>query len=174
MPTFTTIWESSWPRCTTRSPPKNISRKRSASIPTWRRQTTTWDWRSDNRAKPTKLKFSSTRPNDSNAAKRLATLEPLPPCHAMNSAIGQLCSLCQNPGTRQIATCDQTVRIQSCDHCGVEFAVYPPERRPDRDHFAGLDSEMYARSVKATREASYDELLAHVSTVIKGGRWLDV
>jgi SAM-dependent methyltransferase len=66
------------------------------------------------------------------------------------------------------------VRIQCCGQCGVEFAVYPPERRPDRDHFAGLDEEMYARSVQATREASYHRLLAHVSAVIKGGRWLDV
>jgi len=33
---------------------------------------------------------------------------------------------------------------------------------------------MYARSVKATREASYDELLARVSAVVQGGRWLDV
>ena len=92
----------------------------------------------------------------------------------MNSAAGQLCLLCQNPGTRHIATCDQTVRIQSCGLCGVEFAMYPPERRPDHDHFAGLDAEMYARSVKATREASYDDLLAHVSALVKAGRWLDV
>jgi 2-polyprenyl-3-methyl-5-hydroxy-6-metoxy-1,4-benzoquinol methylase len=33
---------------------------------------------------------------------------------------------------------------------------------------------MYARSVQATRESSYDELLAHVRAVVKGGRWLDV
>jgi SAM-dependent methyltransferase len=56
----------------------------------------------------------------------------------------------------------------------VEFALYPPERRPDRDHFSGLDAEMYARSVKATREASYDQLLTRVSAFIKGGHWLDV
>src|SRR5262245_49182053 len=92
----------------------------------------------------------------------------------MTSAVSQACSLCANPGTRHIATCHRTVRIQRCVLCGVEFAVYPPDRAPDRDHFAGLDPEMYARSVKATREASYDELLAHVSAVVKGGRWLDV
>ena len=92
----------------------------------------------------------------------------------MNSGVVQPCPICQNPGTRHIATCDQTVRIQGCTRCGAEFAIYPPQRRADRDHFAGVDGEMYARSVKATREASYEALLAHVSAVIKGGRWLDV
>ena len=92
----------------------------------------------------------------------------------MNSVAGLLCRLCQSPATRRVATCGQTVSIQSCGQCGVEFAVYPLERRPDRDHFSGLDAEMYARSVKTTREASYDELLARVSAVIKDGRWLDV
>jgi len=92
----------------------------------------------------------------------------------MTAAAGHLCHLCQSPDTRHIATCDHKVRIQSCCRCGVEFAIYPAERQPDRDHFAGLDAEMYARSVQATRVASYDELLARVSSVVKGGRWLDV
>src|SRR5262245_7180761 len=178
MPIFIPAWESFWPRSTTRPLPRPTLCKRSASIPTWHRRTSTWAWRSSNRAKPMRPKSISTRPNNSTAAHCRAaspTREPfLPRLRAMNSAVGQSCFLCRNRATRLIATCDRTVRIQSCGLCGVEFAVYPPDQRPDRDHFDGLDVEMYARSVQATREASYDELLAHVSAVRKGGRWLDV
>lgn len=73
-----------------------------------------------------------------------------------------------------VAVCDGDVRIHRCSQCSVEFASYLASRRADRDHFAGLDADMYAQSVKATREASYDELLERVSAFVASGRWLDV
>ena len=84
------------------------------------------------------------------------------------------CPLCAASAAAPIASFGPQIQIYLCPECRVEFAVYPPERSSDCDHFEGLDAEMYSRSVKATREASYGTLLAHVSAQVKGGRWLDV
>jgi 2-polyprenyl-3-methyl-5-hydroxy-6-metoxy-1,4-benzoquinol methylase len=42
------------------------------------------------------------------------------------------------------------------------------------DHFAGIQLEQYFRSVKATRERSYAQLLSQVKQVVPNGSWLDV
>ncbi|HEV7670171.1 MAG TPA: class I SAM-dependent methyltransferase [Thermoanaerobaculia bacterium] len=63
-----------------------------------------------------------------------------------------------------------------CPSCGLDSSVHGFAAHPaaEADHFRGVDRAAYDRSVRATREASYPQLLARVRGLTPRGRWLDV
>ena len=71
----------------------------------------------------------------------------------------------------------QTLTIIRCDACTAENGVIDSDPRSAGrlDHFRTVSHEHYERSVRATREASYDPLLNRVKRLTGSrGRWLDV
>jgi len=89
----------------------------------------------------------------------------------------QTCPLCSSSRLQARASSRDTLSIFRCRDCDVDFGVYRDNDRATAqaaDHFRNLDLEKYERSVRATRESSYDKLLAHVAPITPQGNWLDV
>jgi 2-polyprenyl-3-methyl-5-hydroxy-6-metoxy-1,4-benzoquinol methylase len=89
--------------------------------------------------------------------------------------IATACRVCESERVNPVARV-RDVAIERCENCGAAFAHYPQHSATQEhaDHFAGLDLDRYFRSVKATRERSYDELWQRVRPLKTAGRWLDV
>jgi SAM-dependent methyltransferase len=92
----------------------------------------------------------------------------------MNRAI---CTICGSEALSHL-TIRGSCLIFNCRDCGVHFARYETDSRSKTheraDPFRGVDLEKYERSVRATREASYCQLLSRVRTFVQSGNWLDV
>jgi SAM-dependent methyltransferase len=86
-----------------------------------------------------------------------------------------VCRVCDSSDSKQVATIRDS-SIFRCADCGTAFAHYPEATAElaHADHFAGLDLERYFRSVKATRERSYVELLHRIQRFRTSGHWLDI
>ena len=90
-----------------------------------------------------------------------------------------LCPVCGAGSPQYVANAGPAVSIVRCDECTAESARIDSPVGPTSsggvDHFRTIDQEKYERSVRSTRETSYDSLLAHVERFTgKGRRWLDV
>lgn len=85
------------------------------------------------------------------------------------------CHICHSTDVRKITTVQQS-QIYHCNACTADFAQHAAATSSlvSTDHFATIDLEKYFRSVKATRESSYIELLSRIQPFAPGKRWLDV
>ncbi len=88
------------------------------------------------------------------------------------------CPLCGAAAAKGVPIGGALCTIFACPGCRVEFARYSPRSgtpaHPGSDHFRGLNLEQYERSVRSTRERSYNALFARLKPEVGAGRWLDV
>jgi SAM-dependent methyltransferase len=85
------------------------------------------------------------------------------------------CPLCGNEPPR-LAQAGLGLDVYRCASCRLDAAVHAclPGAAGHNDHFRSIDRTAYDRSVRATRESSYPDLLAQIRKRVPGGRWLDV
>jgi len=87
------------------------------------------------------------------------------------------CPICRTEAKRALSL-RSSCEIFNCTSCGVHFAAFTKQSEPwtttECDHFRGLDLERYERSVRATRESSYCNLISRVKAHVMTGNWLDV
>jgi SAM-dependent methyltransferase len=77
---------------------------------------------------------------------------------------------------RWLVTANGSLAVYRCTGCRLDSSVHGGDAHSagEGDHFRSVDRAAYDRSVRATRETSYPQLLARVRGVVDAGRWLDV